>query len=72
MTTRRLKRIAINGAGTLVALVALFPVYWMVLTSFGYSALKTPATSAGAILMHRGRRPLCFQPRWTASTSGCA
>jgi N,N'-diacetylchitobiose transport system permease protein len=28
------RRVAINGAGALVALVALFPVYWMVLTSF--------------------------------------
>ena len=28
------KRVAINAAGALVALVALFPVYWMVLTSF--------------------------------------
>jgi N,N'-diacetylchitobiose transport system permease protein len=32
--TRRLKRIGINTAGAVVALVALFPVYWMVLTSF--------------------------------------
>jgi N,N'-diacetylchitobiose transport system permease protein len=31
---RRLKRIGINTAGAFVALVALFPVYWMVLTSF--------------------------------------
>jgi N,N'-diacetylchitobiose transport system permease protein len=32
--TRRLKRIGINTAGAVVALIALFPVYWMVLTSF--------------------------------------
>jgi N,N'-diacetylchitobiose transport system permease protein len=32
--TRRLKRVGINTAGAVVALVALFPVYWMVLTSF--------------------------------------
>ena len=32
--TRRLKRIWINAAGAVVALIALFPVYWMVLTSF--------------------------------------
>lgn len=31
---RRLKRVAVNGAGVVVAIVALFPVYWMVLTSF--------------------------------------
>ena len=33
-STRQLKRIGINTAGAVVALVALFPVYWMVLTSF--------------------------------------
>jgi N,N'-diacetylchitobiose transport system permease protein len=33
-STRRLKRIGINTAGVVVALIALFPVYWMVLTSF--------------------------------------
>jgi N,N'-diacetylchitobiose transport system permease protein len=33
-STRRLKRIGINTAGAVVALIALFPVYWMVLTSF--------------------------------------
>lgn len=31
---RRARRVAINAAGVLVAVVALFPVYWMVLTSF--------------------------------------
>ena len=31
---RRAKRIALNAAGVVVAVVALFPVYWMVLTSF--------------------------------------
>jgi N,N'-diacetylchitobiose transport system permease protein len=30
---RRAKRIAINVAGVLVAAIALFPVYWMILTS---------------------------------------
>jgi N,N'-diacetylchitobiose transport system permease protein len=34
VTTRRLKRIGLNTAGAVVALVALFPVYWMVLSSF--------------------------------------
>ncbi len=34
LAKRRTKRIAINAAGAVVALVALFPVYWMVLTSF--------------------------------------
>jgi N,N'-diacetylchitobiose transport system permease protein len=34
MSTRRLKRIGLNTAGALVALIALFPVYWMVLSSF--------------------------------------
>lgn len=33
-TKRRVRRVCINLAGALVALVALFPVYWMVLTSF--------------------------------------
>jgi N,N'-diacetylchitobiose transport system permease protein len=37
-TTRRLrvrpKRVALNGVAVLIALVALFPVYWMVITSF--------------------------------------
>lgn len=32
--SRRWKRVAINAAGAIVALIALFPVYWMVLTSF--------------------------------------
>jgi N,N'-diacetylchitobiose transport system permease protein len=31
---RRRKRIIVNGAGALVLLVFVFPVYWMVLTSF--------------------------------------
>ena len=30
----RTRRVLLNGTGLLVALVALFPVYWMVLTSF--------------------------------------
>ncbi len=34
MASRRTRRIGVNIAGGLVALVALFPVYWMVLTSF--------------------------------------
>jgi N,N'-diacetylchitobiose transport system permease protein len=34
VSTRRLKRIGLNTAGAVVALVALFPVYWMVLSSF--------------------------------------
>ena len=33
-STRRWKRIGINTAGAVVAFVALFPVYWMVLSSF--------------------------------------
>jgi N,N'-diacetylchitobiose transport system permease protein len=33
-STRRWKRVGINAAGIAVALIALFPVYWMVLTSF--------------------------------------
>jgi len=32
--SRRSTRVALNATGVLVALVALFPVYWMVLTSF--------------------------------------
>jgi N,N'-diacetylchitobiose transport system permease protein len=32
--SRRSTRVALNAAGALVAFVALFPVYWMVLTSF--------------------------------------
>lgn len=32
--SRRSRRVALNLAGAVVALVALFPVYWMVLTSF--------------------------------------
>jgi N,N'-diacetylchitobiose transport system permease protein len=32
-TVRRYKRTALNGAGAAVTLIALFPVYWMVLTS---------------------------------------
>ena len=31
---RRMTRVAVNAAGVLVAVIALFPVYWMVLTSF--------------------------------------
>jgi N,N'-diacetylchitobiose transport system permease protein len=31
---RRAKRVGLNAAGVVVAVVALFPVYWMVLTSF--------------------------------------
>jgi len=33
MTTRRVRRAGVNAAGAVVAIVALFPVYWMVLTS---------------------------------------
>ena len=33
-STSRWRRGALNGVGLLVALVALFPVYWMLLTSF--------------------------------------
>lgn len=32
--SRRSRRAVLNAAGLLVALIALFPVYWMVLTSF--------------------------------------
>jgi N,N'-diacetylchitobiose transport system permease protein len=32
--TRRLKRIGLNTTGVVVAVIALFPVYWMVLSSF--------------------------------------
>ena len=34
LAKRRTKRAAINAAGIVVAVIALFPVYWMVLTSF--------------------------------------
>ncbi len=34
LAKRRTKRAAINAAGLVVATIALFPVYWMVLTSF--------------------------------------
>ena len=34
LAKRRAKRIGLNAAGVVVAVVALFPVYWMVLTSF--------------------------------------
>jgi N,N'-diacetylchitobiose transport system permease protein len=34
VSKRRLKRIGLNTAGAFVALIALFPVYWMVLSSF--------------------------------------
>ena len=34
LAKRRTKRAAINAAGIAVAVIALFPVYWMVLTSF--------------------------------------
>ena len=33
LAKRRVKRVGVNAAGLLVAFVALFPVYWMVLTS---------------------------------------
>jgi N,N'-diacetylchitobiose transport system permease protein len=33
-TARRVKRVWVNVVGLLVAVIALFPVYWMVLTSF--------------------------------------
>lgn len=33
-STSRLRRAGLNGAGALVAAVALFPAYWMILTSF--------------------------------------
>jgi N,N'-diacetylchitobiose transport system permease protein len=33
-TARRMKRVGVNAAGLLVAAIALFPVYWMVLSSF--------------------------------------
>jgi N,N'-diacetylchitobiose transport system permease protein len=31
---RRMTRVAVNAAGVVVTVIALFPVYWMVLTSF--------------------------------------
>jgi N,N'-diacetylchitobiose transport system permease protein len=31
---RRITRVAVNAAGVVVTVIALFPVYWMVLTSF--------------------------------------
>ena len=34
LAKRRAKRLGLNAAGVVVALIALFPVYWMVLTSF--------------------------------------
>ena len=34
LARRRAKRVAINATGAVVAFVALFPVYWMVLSSF--------------------------------------
>ena len=34
LAKRRRRRIGVNAAGVVVAVMALFPVYWMVLTSF--------------------------------------
>jgi N,N'-diacetylchitobiose transport system permease protein len=46
LAKRRARRIGINAAGAVVGLVALFPVYWMVLTSFRRGAdIKAPTPS---------------------------
>jgi N,N'-diacetylchitobiose transport system permease protein len=43
---RRRRRIAVNAAGVVVALIALFPVYWMVLTAFRPgSEIRSPTPS---------------------------
>jgi N,N'-diacetylchitobiose transport system permease protein len=43
---RRVRRIGVNAAGVVVALIALFPVYWMVLTSFRKGVdIKAPTPS---------------------------
>jgi N,N'-diacetylchitobiose transport system permease protein len=43
---RRRRRIAVNVAGVVVAVVALFPVYWMVLTAFRPgSEIRSPTPS---------------------------
>ncbi|HLH82455.1 MAG TPA: carbohydrate ABC transporter permease [Trebonia sp.] len=51
---RKLRRIALNGAGVVVALVTLFPIFWMVSTAF------KPATEIYSLTP----RPLPAHPTW--------
>ncbi len=46
ISRRRRRRIGVNAAGVVVAVVALFPVYWMVLTAFRPgSEIRSPTPS---------------------------
>jgi N,N'-diacetylchitobiose transport system permease protein len=68
-STRRWKRVGINAAGALVALVALFPVYWMVLTSFKRNSevrTLTPAFLPTNPTLNNYRRVLERDYFWTA------
>src|SRR6187431_1916536 len=46
LAKRRARRVGVNVAGLVVAAVALFPVYWMVLTAFRPgSEIRSPTPS---------------------------
>ena len=65
---RRLRRIGVNIAGVLVALVALFPVYWMVLTSFRPGELQhaDAVVPADQLTLDNYRRVFEREYFWTA------
>ena len=69
MTAHRTHRVAINAAGVVVALIALFPVYWMVLTSFRPGQeLRTPTPSflPTSVTLDNYRRVFEREYFWTA------
>ncbi len=69
MTERRGHRIAINAAGVVVALIALFPVYWMVLTSFRPGQelrTSTPSFLPTSVTLDNYRRVFEREYFWTA------
>jgi len=69
VTSHRTHRVAINAAGVVVALIALFPVYWMVLTSFRPGQeLRTPTPSflPTSVTLDNYRRVFEREYFWTA------
>jgi N,N'-diacetylchitobiose transport system permease protein len=66
---KRLTRVAINAAGVLVAAIALFPVYWMVLSSFKRNSelrTLTPQFLPTSPTLNNYRKILEREYFWTA------
>ncbi len=80
MTPRALRRLPLNTAATLVFVLAVFPVYWMVLTAFRPTRdiqSETPRFLPGAVTLEHFRNAVAADGFWTfwrnslLVTAGC-